>query len=241
MIPDAVIEALARAKSVAALTGAGISAESGIPTFRGAGGLWKNHDAIALATPEAFARDPDLVWEFYEWRRQKVHESEPNAGHRTLVDMERTLPAFTLVTQNVDGLHERAGSTNVIRLHGSLWTLRCTREGTEVEDHRVPLPDVPPKCPCGAMLRPGVVWFGEALPPGALERAARAVTGAEVFLVIGTSCQVYPAAGLVPTALAAGVTVVEVNVEAAADFPGVHHLVGPSGEILPELWRLARS
>ena len=237
MLPPQAIDALARARAVVVLTGAGISAESGIPTFRGAGGLWRNHDAMKLATPEAFAADPQLVWEFYEYRRQVVAKAEPNAGHRTLVEMEAAYPEFTLVTQNVDGLHQRAGSRNLIALHGDLWTLRCTEEGTERVETRVPMPELPPRCArCGALERPGVVWFGEALPPEAMPRAYAALGDAQLLLVVGTSCRVYPAASLVPVALRAGMPVFEVNVEPAADFPGVIALEGPSGEVLPELW-----
>ena len=235
-LPPEAVRALAGAQSVVAFTGAGISAESGIPTFRGAGGLWRNHDATRLATPEAFAADPQLVWEFYAYRREVVAKSEPNAGHRALVAMEAAYPRFTLVTQNVDGLHQRAGSRNVILLHGDLWTLRCTGCGKESHDLRVPLPELPPRCACGAMLRPGVVWFGEALPPRAMPDAYAAVEAADVLLVIGTSCQVYPAASVIPVALAAQVPVLEVNIERAADFDGVISIPGPSGEVLPALW-----
>lgn len=235
-LPAEVVRALARARSVAVLTGAGISAESGIPTFRGAGGLWRNHDATSLATPEAFRADPKLVWEFYEYRRQVVAKAQPNPGHATLVAMEAAYPNFLLVTQNVDGLHQRAGSKQVHLLHGSLWTLRCTGCGVETEDTRVPLPELPPMCGCGAMLRPGVVWFNEPLPPRAMSTAYGFVEASEVLLVVGTSCVVYPAASLVPAAVQGGLTVVEVNIERAAEFSGVITLPGPSGEVLPALW-----
>lgn len=236
MFPEAVVRRLATARSVAVLTGAGISAESGIPTFRGAGGLWRNHDATQLATPVAFARDPKLVWEFYDYRRQVVAGSKPNPGHATLVAMEAAYPEFLVITQNVDGLHQRAGSKKVHLLHGSLWTLRCTGCGQESEDLRVPLPELPPFCPCGAMLRPGVVWFHEPLPPTAMRDAHAFVEEADLLLVVGTSCVVYPAANLVPSALRQGIPVVEVNIERAAEFEGVVTLEGPSGEVLPRLW-----
>jgi NAD-dependent deacetylase len=226
---------LARARAVAVLTGAGISAESGVPTFRGASGLWRTHRAEDLATPGAFARDPRLVWEWYDWRRGLVEAAEPNAGHRALVELERRVPAFTLVTQNVDGLHARAGSRNLIHLHGSLWTLRCVRCGAEREDRTTPLPALPPRCRCGGLERPGVVWFGETLPDGALERAAAAVAAADLVLVVGTSAVVYPAAGLVPLALDRGVPVIEVNLEDTTFSDRTIGLRGPAGTILPAL------
>jgi NAD-dependent deacetylase len=226
---------LASARAVAVLTGAGISAESGVPTFRGPGGLWRSHRPEDLATPEAFARDPRLVWEWYDWRRGRIAAAEPNPGHQALVRLEDRAGSFTLVTQNVDGLHERAGSRSVIRLHGSIWSVRCTGCGAEREDRRVPLPEVPPRCECGGLLRPGVVWFGESLPPGAMERAAAAATGADVLLVVGTSAVVYPAAGIVPLALASGTRVVEVNPEPAATDRRVLVVRGKAGEALPRI------
>ena len=187
-----------------ALTGAGVSAESGLATFRGPGGLWEGRDPMELATPEAFRSDPEEVWRFYDWRRKRAAEAEPNDAHLALAALERSRDRFTLVTQNVDGLHERAGSREVIRLHGSLWRLRCTREQTEREDLRTELGPLPPRCDCGAMLRPGVVWFGEGLSPELLEAANRAASDAALVLVAGTSSMVYPAAALPLTARQAG-------------------------------------
>ena len=161
---------LKEARSVAVLTGAGVSAESGVPTFRGPNGLWKQHRPEDLATPGAFARDPKLVWEWYDWRRARITETQPNPGHYALAEMEKRIPRFTLITQNVDGLHEQAGSRNVLRLHGSIWIVRCTSCEAEREDRRTPLPQIPPMCECGGMLRPGVVWFGEPLPPRCVAR-----------------------------------------------------------------------
>lgn len=187
-------------RTIAALTGAGISAESGVPTFRDAGGLWENYRAEELATPEAFARDPKLVWRWYEWRRGIIRDAIPNDGHLALASLEELLAerggAFTLITQNVDGLHRRAGSRNVIELHGNIFRVRCTREGTR-EERAETFEALPPACSCGALLRPDVVWFGEMLPPGAIEDSAAAVAGADLLLVVGTSGVVHPAAGLV--------------------------------------------
>lgn len=201
------------ARAICALTGAGISAESGIPTFRGAGGLWKQFRAEDLATPRAFARDPNLVWEWYDWRRNLIAKAEPNPGHIALAELARRAARFALVTQNVDGLHDCAGSTGVLKLHGDIWTLRCTACRRSWEDLRAPLPDLPPRCECGAMARPGVVWFGEALPDAVWARAIDAVRASDLCLVIGTSSVVYPAAGLAQLAKSAGAKVVEINVE----------------------------
>ena len=229
-------EWVASAKTIAALTGAGISAESGIPTFRDAGGLWKDCRAEDLATPEAFARDPKFVWEWYDWRRSLISKAEPNAGHRALVDLEKRTPNFTLITQNVDGLHDRAGSSNVLKVHGDIWILRCTVCGHERYDPRPSLPELPPRCICGGIARPGVVWFGENLPPVIWAQAEQAASGADVFLVVGISASVYPAAGLVHLAKAAGARVVELNpaetpVLGMADFSWR----APAAEALPLL------
>lgn len=229
-------EWLKQARSVAVLTGAGVSAESGVPTFRGNGGLWKQHRAEALATPEAFARDPKLVWEWYDWRRGVLTQAQPNPGHRALVEMEKRLPAFTLITQNVDGLHELAGSRNVLRLHGSIWMLRCLACGDEHENRQTPFAEIPPRCQCGGMLRPGVVWFGEALPPRVWEAAEAAARAADLFLVIGTSAVVYPAAGLAHIAKSSGARVVEINVAETALSREIDEFwQGASGELLPQL------
>jgi NAD-dependent deacetylase len=194
-------------KRVVAFTGAGVSAESGIPTFRGEGVLWRDFRAEDLATPQAFARDPKLVWEWYEWRRSLVREAQPNAAHRALAK----LPDAIVVTQNVDGLHARGGSRGVIELHGNLFRVRCTREHT-THDAADPFPDVPPRCACGALLRPDVVWFGESLPVDAWQRATAAIEAADLLLVIGTSGVVYPAAGLV--SLSRGLSI-EINPQAS--------------------------
>lgn len=230
-------EWLKAASSVVVLTGAGISAESGVPTFRGAGGLWNRQRAEDLATPEAFARDPLLVWQWYDWRRASLATVQPDSGHLALAELERRKPRFTLITQNVDGLHERAGSRNVIRLHGDIWMVRCTACGRETRDERAPLPELPPRCEsCGGMLRPGVVWFGEALPQEAFRRANEATRRADVFLVVGTSAVVYPAAGLVPLAKASGARVIECNIEETPFSSGLDRSFrGKAGEVLPQL------
>lgn len=199
------------ARRVAVLTGAGVSAESGLHTFRGEGGIWKSYRAEDLATPEGFARDPRLVWEWYNMRRGKVASAEPNAGHRALAALEGRVPEFLLATQNVDGLHALAGSRRMVELHGSLWRVRCTGCGAVRDDRRVILP-VPPACEaCGALLRPDVVWFGEPLDPAVIGRAAEAARVCDVFLVVGTSAIVQPAASLAWEAKRAGAAVVEVN------------------------------
>ncbi len=228
-------DAVRAAKSIAVLTGAGVSAESGIPTFRSNGGYWKTHRFEDLATPEAFKRDPKFVWEFYEERRRSMAAAKPNAGHVALAELEWRVPTFTLATQNIDGLHDAAGSRNVIKLHGDIWVLRCVACGRERED-RSRLEVLPPRCGCGGMLRPGVVWFGEMLPDGAMTRSTEAVVTADVFLVVGTSARVFPAAGLIPLAVQSGVTVVEINPEATDFSSEVNYMLkGPAAEILPAL------
>jgi NAD-dependent deacetylase len=229
-------EWLEQAQSVAVLTGAGISAESGIPTFRGAGGLWNDYKPEELATPEAFARDPKLVWEWYDWRRGLIAKAAPNAGHKALVQLEIRKPRFTLITQNVDGLHDMAGSGKILKLHGDIWRMRCTTCGANFPNRRVPLPRIPPHCACGGMARPGVVWFGEPLPEGMMQEAEHAAAAAEVFLVIGSSAVVYPAAGLIPYARQAGARVIEINTEPTAATAIVDcALHGPAAELLPRL------
>jgi NAD-dependent deacetylase len=226
---------LQRAHRIAALTGAGISAESGVPTFRGATGLWKQFRPEELATPQAFRRDPSLVWEWYDWRRSMIAQVKPNRGHDALAALERRANAFTLITQNVDGLHEQAGSRDVLEVHGSIWRLRCTACDREWMDRTVPLA-LPPHCQCGAMARPAVVWFGEALPSDVWNKAEQAVSSCDVLLVVGTSAVVYPAAGLVPLAHESGAKIVEVNIEPTPVSSLVDYtLTGPAGELLPQL------
>ncbi|MEW6280265.1 MAG: NAD-dependent deacylase [Candidatus Eremiobacterota bacterium] len=236
MSPDRTEAALRlrRARHVVAFTGAGISAESGVPTFRGPQGLWKNYRPEDLANPIAFERDPELVWEWYRWRQSIVQGCEPNAGHRALVDLAGKVARTSLITQNIDGLHERAGSSPVVELHGNIWKTRCTKEGT-VRPFQGEL-----RCQCGAWLRPHIVWFGEALDRATLEDAFQAARTCDVLLAVGTSALVAPANMLPLLARSAGGTVIEVNLEptpltAQADF----FLKGPAGEVLPELVRRA--
>jgi NAD-dependent deacetylase len=198
------------------LTGAGVSAGSGIPTFRGPGGLWRDFRPEELATPEAFARDPRTAWEWYDWRRRLVSRCRPNRAHEVLALWSGRYPSFALLTQNVDGLHERAGTRDVVRYRGSLREVSCwngCRHGSWA-DQTVPFPILPPPCPhCGGILHPGVVWFGEAIPPSALEAAEQALD-CDVCLIVGTSSVVYPAAGLAAEARSRGAFTVEINPEA---------------------------
>ncbi len=238
MNPENVAEAAAilqRARRVVAFTGAGVSAESGVPTFRGAGGLWEGRRVEEVAAPEAFRADPLAVWRFYEERRRGVARVRPNPAHATLAAWQERFPQYTLATQNVDGLHQAAGSRGVLELHGSLWRVRCVACGREREELLVPLPQLPPACAvCGGMERPAVVWFGEFLPPDVMAAAQAAAESCEVLVVVGTSALVYPAAGLVSVAAEAGARVIAVNPEASA----LAHLAdvtlrAPAGEALP--------
>ncbi|MCS7261884.1 MAG: NAD-dependent deacylase [Aquificaceae bacterium] len=198
---------------VAVLTGAGISAESGIPTFRDEGGLWKNLDPKVLATPTAFERNPALVWEWYLQRRSIIAKAKPNAGHLGLVELEQELGEnFFLITQNVDGLHQRAGSRRLVELHGNIWKVKCLSCDASYEDYSTESAQLPPRCrECGGLIRPAVVWFGEPLPADALETAYRWAQNCDLFVCIGTSGEVYPAAHLPYVAKEAGAQVVEIN------------------------------
>ena len=235
-IPDALLGALRDARHVCVLTGAGVSAESGVPTFRDAQeGLWAKYRPEDLATPDAFLRDPVLIWRWYRWRRELVANAEPNLGHTALTNLAALVPRLTLVTQNVDNLHQRAGSKGVIEIHGNIFADRCLTDGSRQvvqDDSAVPL------CPdCGGYLRPGVVWFGESIPEDALNDSFAAAADCDVFLSIGTSAQVYPAAGLADIAGQNGATVIEINPQPAM-MSASFVLAGKSGEILPELVEL---
>ncbi len=235
--PTTLLNFLRQADRLAALTGAGVSQESGLRTFRDAqSGLWAQYRPEDLASPEAFARDPKLVWDWYAWRREALKAACPNAGHYALAEMEKRVPKFTLITQNVDGLHRMAGSQNVLELHGNIQRVRCSKCGTFAETWDDDSESVPRCAACGGMLRPDVVWFGEPLPRSELEAAVEAARGCQVFLSIGTSGIVQPAAALPFAAKNKGAVVVEINLEATpltrkADF----FLQGKSGEVLPEL------
>jgi len=235
MTIEDVRERLKAAKRPIALTGAGVSAESGVPTFRGSEGLWRNFSPQDLATPEAFERDPQLVWEWYDWRRSLIAKISPNPAHYALAELERRSPEFTLITQNVDGLHRAAGSSRVMEIHGSIWTVRCTECGNSSENRDVPI-NILPRCSCGGLLRPGVVWFGEPLPEEMLYKAFEAASSTDLMLVIGTSGVVQPAASLAVRAKDGGALVVEINPEATplSEVADVS-FKGKAGEIAPLL------
>ncbi|MBI2809569.1 MAG: NAD-dependent deacylase [Candidatus Melainabacteria bacterium] len=234
-------ELLAQACSVAVLTGAGISKESGIPTFREAQtGLWANYEPEKLATVEGFVKDPKLVWTWYDWRRKMVSSVKPNPGHFALVDLEEIVPKFTLITQNVDGLHRLAGSHNVIELHGNIARHKCLKYGHVATAVATDLPE-PPRCDCGSFIRPDVVWFGEALDSQNLSDSFAAAESADVFLVVGTSGLVQPAASFPFVAQRSGAKLIEVNYEQTplsrkADI----FFEGASGVVLPRLVELMR-
>jgi NAD-dependent deacetylase len=228
-------EALRGARGVVVLTGAGISAESGVPTFRGADGLWHSFRAEDLATPEAFARDPSLVWEWYDWRRGLIAKVRPNPGHEALARWEARFPGLVLITQNVDGLHPLAGSTAVLELHGDIWKTRCPAEGTVRENRDVPLPEIPPRCPaCGGLVRPHIVWFGESLDPAVIQAAYAASHASDVMVVVGTSSIVYPAAALPLAAAEGGAVIIEINPEPTPLTEAARISIrGKAGEVLP--------
>ncbi len=229
-------ERLKRARSVVVLTGAGVSAESGIPTFRGPEGLWQQYKPEDLATPEAFQRDPRLVWQWYDWRRQKIAQASPNPAHHALVQIERIVPEFALVTQNIDGLHRLAGSQRLIELHGCIWRIRCQAEKTVRENREIPLRIIPPRCDCGSLLRPDVIWFGEPLSVETQAQAFAVAESADVFLTVGTSALVQPAALLPIVARERGALVIEINPTPTAITPFVDsHLQGQAGILLPKI------
>ncbi|MEE9591498.1 MAG: NAD-dependent deacylase [Thermodesulfobacteriota bacterium] len=227
---------LSVASSVTILTGAGISAESGVPTFRGEDGLWRNYRAEELATPQAFKRDPVLVWEWYNMRRERLSDIEPNQAHYALARLEKRVGDFTLITQNVDGLHEKGGSRNIIELHGNIWRVRCTGCGGIKDNHDVPI-DILPYCvDCGGLLRPHIVWFGEMLPDDVLSSAYSALEICKIMIVVGTSGIVQPAASMAYTAKRAGAYVIEVNLEMTPNSGIVDRtIIGKAAEILPLL------
>src|SRR5574341_205876 len=223
--------------SIVVLTGAGISAESGIPTFRGKDGLWRKYRSEELASQEAFQRDPKLVWEWYDWRRGIAKDAKPNPSHNALVSLENEKPNFTLVTQNIDGLHQLAGSRNIIEMHGNQWQIRCTNCDIIEQNHDVPLNELPPKCKnCGALGRPNVVWFGEMIPISTIDNILIAIERCGVMLIVGTSGVVEPAASMGLVAKHTGKTVIEINLETTLNSSYYDiSILGKSGEILPML------
>jgi NAD-dependent deacetylase len=237
---DALIAVFHNRGNLVVLTGAGVSKESGIPTFRDAQtGLWANYNPEDLATREGFLQNPKMVWEWYDFRRNKVWDAQPNPGHYALAVMETLFPRFTLITQNIDNLHHRAGSRNVVELHGNIFHYKCLDHNHPVSlELLAPPQEMPPHCPrCNSIVRPDVVWFGEMLSEAVLNKAYAKASTANVMIIAGTSGVVHPAAGLPAMAKEAGATIIEINPEMSALTPFVVDLFlqGPSGEILTQL------
>ena len=231
---------LQRAKFVVVLTGAGVSAESGIPTFRGKDGLWRNFRAEELATPTAFRRNPELIWEWYEWRRSIIKEASPNPAHYAISELEKLVPNFLLITQNVDNLHREAGSQNIVELHGNIFRNRCSECG-KIYDELPSAAAKPPKCSCGALIRPDVVWFGESLPRDALDKSFSAASNCDFMLVVGTSGVVEPAASLPFVAKRSGAFVAVINKDEIPFSPYADEVIlGKAGEILPKILNLIK-
>ena len=217
-------------------TGAGISTESGVPAFRGEGGLWENFKPEELATPEAFRRDPEKVWRWYDWRRQMIRNVQPNNGHLALVELESMFPRFFLFTQNIDGLHQRAGSKRVFELHGNIWRVRCLAEKKTFDLNETPLSEIPPHCKCGGLFRPDVVWFGEPLSQDILNTAWDVAANCDFFILIGSSATVEPAASLAFHAKHGGAVILEINEEITSVTEIANDcFLGKSGIILPQL------
>lgn len=236
-------DVLSKAANIVVLTGAGISAESGIPTFRGEEGLWQNYRPEELATPDAFWKDPKLVWEWYEWRRNIIKQAKPNPGHYALAELEAETMNFLLITQNVDGLHQMSGSRNILEMHGNLWQVRCTKCGHIEENHDVPMAELPPRCvKCGDIGRPNVVWFNEIIPMEVIDKSLKAIEHCDVMLIVGTSGVVEPAASMGLVAKQTGKCVIEINLEQTPS-SGLYdfNLNGKSGEILPLLYTTERT
>ncbi len=227
---------LARAKAVTVLTGAGMSADSGVPTFRGPEGLWRTFRAADLATPSAFSSNPQLVWEWYNWRRELIATKSPNPAHRALVTLEERFPTFTLITQNVDGLHARAGSKKLIEIHGNIWKVRCTNCGKVSVNEDVPISILPYCTRCNGLLRPHIVWFGEALDSYDIQKSVEALQNCDVMLVIGTSGIVQPAASFAEMAKRAGAFIAEINLTATSEKGSVDAILqGRAAAIVPRL------
>lgn len=240
---DKILEAkdiIENTSSISVLTGAGISAESGIPTFRGEEGLWKNYSPQELASPSAFRKDPGLVWEWYDWRRQIIHNATPNSGHTALATLENEKDKFTLITQNIDGLHQKAGSRNIIEIHGSIWDLRCTECSHTEKNYEVPLSPLPPVCEkCSSIMRPGTVWFGEIIPMSVIDKTILSIEESEVMLIIGTSGVVEPAASMGLMAKQSGKKVIEINLDQTPN-SSIYDvsIQAKSGEVLPLFYKI---
>jgi NAD-dependent deacetylase len=236
-IPDGVAERLACCEVISVLTGAGISAESGIPTFRDKGGLWDQEDPMTLATPSAFREDPEKVWRWYDLRRQAIKKAKPNAGHVAIADLERNYDDYLLTTQNIDGLHRRAGNRKMVELHGNIWRARCVSGDAVITLEECPLEKIPPPCPeCGSLLRPDVVWFEEPIPQEEYARACEAAYACDAMLVVGTSALVYPAANIPLVAKYNGAFVIEVNTEKTGISPMIDRtILGSAAQVLPRL------
>lgn len=241
MFSRTLLQRLANARGVVCFTGAGVSAESGVATFRAADGLWSKFKPEELANVEAFLANPQMVWEWYQSRRQVVLEAKPNPGHYAIAELESLIPAVTVVTQNIDGLHAEAGSSEVIELHGNIRKNFCQQCSKRYDDEELLVEKEVQRCECGGNIRPDVVWFGEMLPAGAMERAERQAAQANVLFSIGTSAIVYPAAGIPMVALQSGAYIVEINPEPTPLTPYVHESIREaSGTVMPELVRRLR-
>ncbi len=229
------INKLKNANSVVFFTGAGISAESGIPTFRGKDGIWNKLKPEELANFDAFLRNPEMVWEWYNHRKQIVHQSKPNAGHLAMAEMQDLIPTVTIITQNIDNLHRRAGSKIIYELHGNIERNYCIKCGKKYNDELIFSGKIP-TCQCGGLIRPDIVWFGEYLPQDQFQLAEEAAKKADVFFVVGTSGIVYPAAGIIFTALDSGSYIVEINVdETVISNNADKSFFGEAGKILPQI------
>jgi NAD-dependent deacetylase len=237
-IADELCERFRTAERAVVFSGAGVSRESGLDTFRGAGGLWEKMRPEELATPQAFRREPAKVWQWYGWRYDTAAGAQPNPAHLALVEWESLFPSFVLLTQNVDGLHRRAGSANLLELHGTLLQARCNRCGQmrDMGEALAESREEPPVCSCQGKLRPAVVWFGENLDPDVLNTAYEEASGCDLFVSVGTSSTVYPAAGLIEVAHRAGACLVEVNPELTPFSPLADlRIAAPAGEAIPRL------
>jgi len=233
---DELKKIITNSNRITVLTGAGISAESGVPTFRGSGGIWRDYQVTDVATPQAFARNPELVWEFYNWRRDLISKVTFNPGHKALVKLEKHVNDFTLITQNVDGLHREAGSRKLLEIHGNLWEVKCTKCGLLTPNRSLNMGKLPKCAKCGGLLRPNVVWFGESLDTDIIRKAIEASKNCELMLIVGTSGVVQPAASLAYQAKAEGAVLAEINIEQTPQSGQMDFvLTGPAGKILPML------